>query len=39
MEQDVQGTPSAEKLVEVYLKIRDASEDNYRSYMAKKADL
>jgi hypothetical protein len=39
MEQDVQGTPSAEKLVEVYLRIRDASEDNYRSYMAKKADL
>jgi hypothetical protein len=39
MEQEVQGTSSAEKLVEVYLKIRDASENNYRSYMAKKADL
>lgn len=39
MEQEVQGTASAEKLVEVYIKIRDASEANYRSYMDKKADL
>jgi hypothetical protein len=39
MEQEVQGDVSSEKLVEVYIKIRDASEDNYRSYMAKKADL
>lgn len=39
MELEVQGTVSAEKLVEVYIKIRDALEDNYKSYMAKKADL
>jgi hypothetical protein len=39
MEQEVQGTVSAEKLVEVYIRIRDALEDNYKSYMAKKADL
>ena len=39
MELEVQGTVSAEKLVGVYIKIRDALEDNYKSYMAKKADL
>ena len=39
MEQEVQGDVSSEKLVEVYIKIRDALEDNYRGYMAKKADL
>ena len=39
MEQEVQGTVSAEKLVEVYIRIRGALEDNYKSYMAKKADL
>jgi hypothetical protein len=39
MEQEVQGDVSSEKLVEVYIKIRDALETNYRSYMAKKAEL
>lgn len=39
MEQEVQGNVSVEKLVGVYLKIRDAQEDNYKSYMAAKVKL
>jgi hypothetical protein len=39
MEQEVQGNVSAEKLVAVYLKIRDAQEENYKKYMDAKSKL